>query len=739
MSKASSKAKAVVQVDTGKSSGLLGRFTGLVDKAEKSLGRFGLTTRDLSVIMGAGLAGGVAAAGKALLDFGVASVQASARLEDARNLSERVFQESSASVEQFAETASTSLGLSERAALAAASQFGLFAKNVGLPTEAAANLSTSLTQLAGDIASAQPDFVDIEEVLIALRAALRGERDPLERFGVTLTDASIKAKAAELGIGGLKGELTSSQKVVAAYGDILDKTNLIQGDFAATSDSLPNSMNTFSAAVENLQASLGSVLEPTVIEVVQTLATLVEGLTAAKNAAAGLTDDIPKGLSEGYKRLTIGILSLGGSEVLRAIRGLGERSKDAKDSVDELASAEEIAAQSAEALTASEKKSTDALDDVAKARKRLTRAVEDSERAVDNAERQLSRAIEASGERIDDAERALADAFEERSERIADAERDLADQRLDNTRSIRDARERLADFDKDATDRELENQRTLAQARRERTKAILNATVALSSARRAEDAEAINAARLALREADDKTHINDAERQLAEDRKDRKEERQRLERELSETIVDAQAAEEEARRNLAQTIEDTNERVQDSERNLAEARRDGARQVEDAQRALNDAIREGKERVADAKDSLEEYAEKAGEAAVQTKRLKNELKDLDKIARDLADDFFDPGLQDAFAEVMGKQHGGPVLAGRPYIVGEAGPELMVPGRAGSVVTNDQLMAALSKMVAVNQTATAGPMVGQMTVMVPHQDPRVLANELAYRLVMGVRG
>jgi phage-related minor tail protein len=34
--------------------------------------------------------------------------------------------------------------------------------------------------------------------------------------------------------------------------------------------------------------------------------------------------------------------------------------------------------------------------------------------------------------------------------------------------------------------------------------------------------------------------------------------------------------------------------------------------------------------------------------------------------------------------------GGSVMGGRPYIVGERGPELMVPGRSGAVVANDQI-------------------------------------------------
>ena len=38
-------------------------------------------------------------------------------------------------------------------------------------------------------------------------------------------------------------------------------------------------------------------------------------------------------------------------------------------------------------------------------------------------------------------------------------------------------------------------------------------------------------------------------------------------------------------------------------------------------------------------------------------------------------------------EAMHRQHGGPVSAGRPYMVGERGPELFVPRSSGSVVAN----------------------------------------------------
>ena len=39
---------------------------------------------------------------------------------------------------------------------------------------------------------------------------------------------------------------------------------------------------------------------------------------------------------------------------------------------------------------------------------------------------------------------------------------------------------------------------------------------------------------------------------------------------------------------------------------------------------------------------------------------------------------------------VGKARGGPVTGGRPYMVGEKGPELMIPSGNGSIIPNNQL-------------------------------------------------
>src|SRR5690606_32266516 len=53
--------------------------------------------------------------------------------------------------------------------------------------------------------------------------------------------------------------------------------------------------------------------------------------------------------------------------------------------------------------------------------------------------------------------------------------------------------------------------------------------------------------------------------------------------------------------------------------------------------------------------------------------------------------------------VIGKKaSGGSISAGRPYVVGERGPELIVPANSGAVIPNHRLGGGMGVNVTVNQ-------------------------------------
>jgi hypothetical protein len=58
-----------------------------------------------------------------------------------------------------------------------------------------------------------------------------------------------------------------------------------------------------------------------------------------------------------------------------------------------------------------------------------------------------------------------------------------------------------------------------------------------------------------------------------------------------------------------------------------------------------------------------------------------------------------PGTGGALAY---REHGGPVAPGRPYVVGERGPEIIIPRQHGLVVPNDELPFTMSDAIAAKQ-------------------------------------
>lgn len=218
-----------------------------------------------------GLAGGVATVGM----FKLAS--AAGDYGEAVSAAGVIFGDAADDVEAFGEKASKTAGLSARAAVDAANQFGTFGKAAGLTGSQLSSFSTDLTALAGDLASFKNTTP--EEAVEALGSALRGEAEPLRKYGVLLDDATLKQKATELGIYDGNGALTQQQKILAANAAIWEQTTDAQGDFIRTGDSLANQQRTLSAEFENLQRNLGEGAVPVFQELLGGVNGLLEGFS----------------------------------------------------------------------------------------------------------------------------------------------------------------------------------------------------------------------------------------------------------------------------------------------------------------------------------------------------------------------------------------------------------------------------------------------------------------------------
>jgi hypothetical protein len=188
------------------------------------------------------------------------AIQAASDFEEATQKVNVVFGRASKSVKDFADTAARSLGQSKQSVLEAAGAFGVFGKAAGLAGEDLSLFTTDFVALATDLASF--NNTTPEEAVQAIGAALRGESEPLRRFGVLLNDATLRAEAMTLGIYDGSGALTAQQKILAAQSAIYKQTGDAQGDFARTADGLANKQRTLSALFKNFQIQLGQQLLP---------------------------------------------------------------------------------------------------------------------------------------------------------------------------------------------------------------------------------------------------------------------------------------------------------------------------------------------------------------------------------------------------------------------------------------------------------------------------------------------
>jgi len=212
-----------------------------------------------------------------LAAFGVSSFNAASDAAELQSAFDQTFGDLAASMNEWAEATGNAMGRSTQELQRAANTFGIFFNQAAPTREEAAKMSQTFTVLAQDLAS----FYNVSEsdALQKLRSGLSGEAEPLRDFGVFLSAAQVEAKGLEMGLGGLSGELSEQEKIMARYALILESTKNAQGDVARTSDGTANKMREAKAAFEELQVVVGTKLLPAITPLIGKLAGLIDWFT----------------------------------------------------------------------------------------------------------------------------------------------------------------------------------------------------------------------------------------------------------------------------------------------------------------------------------------------------------------------------------------------------------------------------------------------------------------------------
>lgn len=230
--------------------------------------------------------------------------------------------DSARGINDWSKTTAKSLGVAQVDALRATGDFANMFQIIGKSGPEVADMSKKMVQLAADMAS----FNDASpaETLEALGAGLRGESEPLRRFGVALDDATLRQKALDMGlVKSTKETLPPAIKMQAAYGLILDQTSKQQGDYARTSESLANKQKTLGAEFRDLQTRIGAGLAPVAEKLVDLFSDAIPVVEEMAKTVGGAVQSFG-GLAEGAAKAagTLGIFVAGAAGVGEAIEGV---------------------------------------------------------------------------------------------------------------------------------------------------------------------------------------------------------------------------------------------------------------------------------------------------------------------------------------------------------------------------------------------------------------------------------
>jgi hypothetical protein len=201
------------------------------------------------------------------LDYTLDSIQLASNLEQSLGAVEAQFKDQADVIVDYSKTANTAVGLSRATYQQYAVVMGAQLKNLGIRQDAVSGQTIDLIELGADLAAqfGGPTSQAVE----ALSSLLRGERDPIERYGVSLKQADINARLAANGMAELTGEAEKQATIQATLELLWEQTADAQGTFAKEADTYAGKQQRLLAQLADAQTDFGNTLLPTAIDVLE--------------------------------------------------------------------------------------------------------------------------------------------------------------------------------------------------------------------------------------------------------------------------------------------------------------------------------------------------------------------------------------------------------------------------------------------------------------------------------------
>lgn len=207
-----------------------------------------------------------------------------------------IFGESKQEIMDWGQTASRELFISQREAQGAAITFATFGAVAGKTGSNLAGFSKEMTKLAVETASF--NGVAVNEVIDSMGSAFQGQSIPMRKYGVLLSDATLRQVALKNGIIDTNRVLAGNEKVMATELAMKEQLSAVNGDIERSNGKLGQNLKGLGARYEEVSAKIGTALTPMVNSFVQLLSG--PGLSALS------------GFGDGIKMLAGGVQTLAG-------------------------------------------------------------------------------------------------------------------------------------------------------------------------------------------------------------------------------------------------------------------------------------------------------------------------------------------------------------------------------------------------------------------------------------------
>ena len=321
-----------VAEETGKKLSLFGSAAKKAGKeTQKSSSLIGQMTSGLKKLAVAAVS---AFAVKSITSFAKECLDLGSDLTEVQNVVDVTFPNMSEEISSFAKEAAKQFGLSETMAKRYAGTLGSMAEAFGFTEKQAASMATTLTGLAGDVAS----FYNInqDEAYTKLKSVFTGETESLKDLGIVMTQTALDSYALANGFGKTVSQMSEAEKVALRYAFVQDQLTNATGDFARTAGgSWANQVRIFSLQLDSLKATIGQGLINAFMPVIKVTNTLMGKLATLAAAFKSFTEMI------------FGDASEGGASISPVTDSLSDATSDADSLADATAGVGDAAKQAA--------------------------------------------------------------------------------------------------------------------------------------------------------------------------------------------------------------------------------------------------------------------------------------------------------------------------------------------------------------------------------------------------------